>query len=56
MKRFDARLMDWLDGRWSATWPGSRTANFWARLCLLQNDRYWRLYKEGSMVSNAKTR
>jgi hypothetical protein len=53
MKRFDGWLMDWLDGQWSSTYPGTRAANFWARLCLWQIDRYWRRYGEGPMVSNS---
>jgi hypothetical protein len=51
MKRFDAWLMDWLDGQWSASrWR--LTSQFWARLCLWQVARYWRRYGEGPMVSN----
>lgn len=52
MKRIDAWLMDWLDGKHQGTRPGSWRADFWARLCLWQCDRYWRKYGEGPMVTN----
>lgn len=51
LKRIDAWMVEWLDGRYyAARWRWSE--RMWGRLAMYQVNRYWRRYNEPPMVSN----